>query len=188
MTDQDVKTQVNDLLRDFYSHRNGEVSRLLRSRGDSHTVIFGCTLAELLPLASCRTPSRALAEELWRRTNCREARLAAAMLFPPDEIDLDTALQMAQGVATQEEADVLCHSLLRKAPCAARVLERLLGADGELRRYTALRLALNLLITKGADALGSLLPRVRLVAETSNAASLRHVAASLLEEIEETGG
>ena len=88
----------------------------------------------------------ALAQALWDDRRHRECRLAATMLYPAAGMPAGTAIQWACDVQSIEEADVLCHRLLRHTASASDLWRQLLHSDHPLVQYTALRLLLNLLI------------------------------------------
>ena len=141
-----LKDTMQALRQSFFAYRNGVVAESLRRGGDPHKFIMGCQLADLLQITANTPPNAALAQALWDDRDHRECRLAATMLYPISEISADAALQWAKDVQCIEEADVLCHRLLRKIPNAETLWRELIASDHVLQQYTALRLLLNLLI------------------------------------------
>ncbi len=131
----------------LFARRNGVVADALRTAGDPHELIMGCPLSDIIAVARELEPSAELAEALWADTKHRECRLLAPMLYPIETCDETTALRWCHEVQTEEEADVLCHRLLRHLDCAVSVMESLLNETNSMLRYTAFRLMLNL-ITK----------------------------------------
>lgn len=135
MTGQEVR-------KEFFVFRNGLLADMLRKQAQlPHHVIFGLNIPQLREIAAKVGEDKALALELWADTDCREARLLAAMIHPSDA----DALGWLNEVLTVEEADILCHRLLRRCPGAARKAADALGDAAPLVRYAALRLILNLL-------------------------------------------
>ncbi|MBR6431972.1 MAG: hypothetical protein IKS64_03885, partial [Muribaculaceae bacterium] len=128
----------------LFARRNGVVADALRAAGDPHELIMGCPLSDIIAVARERVPSAELAEALWADTKHRECRLLAPMLYPIETCDETTALRWCHEVQTEEEADVLCHRLLRHLDCAIAVMETLLKDSNPMLRYTAFRLMLNL--------------------------------------------
>ena len=123
-----------------------------------------------------------LARALWTDRDHRECRMAATMLYPPNEFSQETALEWARGVETSEIADVLCHRLLRKLPFALELADQLLADETPLVRYTAFRLLLNLLLMGKATPTVALRQRVEKELARGEAL-LRPLLASLQEEL-----
>lgn len=119
---------------------------------------------------------------LWTDRDHRECRMAATMLYPPNEFSQETALEWARGVETSEIADVLCHRLLRKLPFALELADQLLADETPLVRYTAFRLLLNLLLMGKATPTVALRQRVEKELARGEAL-LRPLLASLQEEL-----
>ena len=130
----------------LFARRNGVVADALRAAGDPHKLIMGCPLSDIIAVAHEQVPSVELAEALWADTKHRECRLLAPMLYPIETCDETTALRWCHEVQTKEEADVLCHRLLRYLDCAIAVMETLLKEPNPMLRYTAFRLMLNLVM------------------------------------------
>lgn len=130
----------------LFARRNGVVADALRAAGDPHELIMGCPLSDIIAVAREQLPSAELAEALWADTKHRECRLLAPMLYPTADCDETTALRWCHDVQTEEEADVLCHRLLRYLDCAVYVMESLLNETNPMFRYTAFRLMLNLIM------------------------------------------
>lgn len=149
--------------RRFFAMRNGDLAAQMARGGISYRINFGLNLPQISDIAQAaltgtlpdnpHTPDdeerRALARLLWDNATTRESRLIAPMLLTPGDIDNESASEMLRGVMTTEEADVLCHRLLRHYPGAEKIAHGLLADSGatDLRRYAALRLLLNLLIS-----------------------------------------
>lgn len=135
MTEQEVR-------KEFFTFRNGLLADMLRKQcALPYRVIFGLNLPQLGEIARRVGEDEALAAALWADTDCREARLLAPMIAPASE----AALAKIGEVQTVEEADVVCHRLLRRCHGAAEAAEAALEAESPLTRYCGLRLILNLL-------------------------------------------
>ena len=130
----------------LFARRNGVVADALRASGDPHELIMGCPLSDIIAVAQCYEPSVEVAEALWADRKHRECRLIATMLYPIAQCDLPTALRWCSDLQTEEEADVLCHRLLRHLACAPSVMSALLNQSSPLMRYTGYRLMLNLVL------------------------------------------
>lgn len=130
----------------LFARRNGIVADGLRAAGDPHHYIMGCQLSDLIALVQQYEPSAPLAQALWDARDHRECRLMAPMLYPAEQYDSNTALRWCHEVLTEEEADVLCHRLLRHLEFTPQLVASLLASDSQLARYVGYRLALNLQI------------------------------------------
>lgn len=141
MTLREVKQQ-------FFALRNGLLADMLRKQGvATHKLIFGLNIPQLREIAGRAGTDDALAAELWADAGCRESRLLAPMVASASA----GALALAAEVQTVEEADILCHRLLRRCPGAAAGAEKAIASANPLERYCGLRLLLNLL-PESADA------------------------------------
>lgn len=125
----------------FFTFRNGLLADMLRRQGVSpHRTIFGLNVIQLREIAARTGCDPDLAEQLWADSDVRESRLLAPMIAVP------TAEKLAwlDEVRSAEEADLLCHSLLRRCPGAPEAAVARLNDSRPLVQYAALRLLLNL--------------------------------------------
>ncbi|MCI6894891.1 MAG: DNA alkylation repair protein [Bacteroidales bacterium] len=129
----------------FFAYRNGMLAESMRNAGNVHSMIFGLNLHQIVEIAAGVTQDAALAESLWSDTKCREARLFAPMVMPREALAENDAVRWCDSVADYEEADVLCHRLLRYEPYAQDLVETYRTSGDGLKRYLAYRLMLNLL-------------------------------------------
>ena len=125
---------IRDIRKEFFAFRNGIVADKLRKAGDPHSVIMGCLLVDVQAIAQRQREAigdhetlKALASELWADTNSRECRLAAPMLYPAEQMNMEQAMQWCQTVETVEIADNLCHKLLRHIPEADTLFRQLIA-------------------------------------------------------------
>lgn len=132
---------LRDVKQRFFVFRNGLLADMLRRQGVSaHRTIFGLNVPQLREIAAEAGTDPALAELLWADADVRESRLLAPMIDAPTA----EALERMDGVQTAEEADILCHSLLRRCPGALEAAKARLNDPVPLVQYCALRLLLNL--------------------------------------------
>ncbi len=85
------------------------------------------------------------------------------MLFPHAEMTKEEARHWALDVQTEEEADVLCHRLLRHLPNAKILAAALIDYDIALTAYTGWRLIANL---QALNAEASLPPELQAKAQS----------------------
>ncbi|MDD7342858.1 MAG: DNA alkylation repair protein [Bacteroidales bacterium] len=178
----ELEEQLKSIRKEFYAYRNGIVADALRKGGDPHQLIMGCQLTDIINITSAYGKDRTLANALWADTKHRECRLAAPMICPAEHMTIADAEEWSRSVACVEEADVICHRLLRHLPYAMQLFH-ILAADGEpMVRYVAFRLLLNLVVSGKVTADAQLKAMVE--AESPNAsAQLRPVLNSLLEDL-----
>lgn len=148
----DIETNKNEyrpmqaVKRHFFAMRNGVVADALRKAGSPFRYIFGMNLPQLVDAAASVGRDAALAEDLWANSTTRESMLLAPMLMPPDDFDIAHARRWVESVPATEVADILCHRLLRHEPYSAELaLEYAVAGKPDMQRYTAGRLALNIL-------------------------------------------
>lgn len=139
-------TTIAELKKEFFAYRNGIVADMLRKNGDPHAFIMGCQLVDVLSIVSRYNQNAQLASELWHDTKHRECRMAATMLYPTEEMDIETAKTWGNEVECNEIADVLCHRLLRKLPYAYELAQEFIASQEHQVKYTGYRLILNLLL------------------------------------------
>lgn len=129
---------------EFFVYRNGLLADNLRDAGDNHRMIFGLTLTQIQDIAKNIEPNEDVACELWKSKDSREARLIAPMLYPIDKFTENIAREWISQVENTEVADNLCHKLLKRLHFASSLCCNL-ASGNEMERYTAMRLAINLI-------------------------------------------
>lgn len=173
---------IQKLRKEFFAYRNGVVAERLRAAGDPHSVIMGCQLADVIAIANHYEKNALLAQALWDSVNHRECRLAAPMLYPTDEMTIETATAWCHSVESTEIADVLCHRLLRHLPCGQELWESLRSSHDSLVQYTAWRLLLNRLMmgkTEKTSLLRSLVEQEITTAHSPNLQVLQLIMAEM---------
>ena len=173
---------IREVKKEFFAYRNGIIAEQLRAAGDPHTMIMGCQLTDVIAIAEHYEKSAELAQALWNDVNHRECRMAATMLYPTENFDIETAVAWCQNVESVEIADVLCHRLLRHLPYAVELWKQLLTCDKKLVRYTAWRLLLNLLIMNRIEKSDELCSMVEKELQSAQP-PLRQVLESITEEL-----
>lgn len=146
--------------RRFFAMRNGMLAAQMRSAGLDYSVNFGLNIPQVKEIATdimdwglSSAELMGLSEELWANATTRESRLLAPMLYPADIMPVALAARWLEEAQTTEVADHLCHSLLRRLPCAFDLGATLARKEdaSEIQRYSALRLLLNLLCIGKAE-------------------------------------
>lgn len=129
--------------RRFFAMRNGIIADTLRRAASPYHIIFGLNLPQLVEIAAETPHTVELADALHANASTRCSRLMAPMIHPLEEMTPDKALRWMEDVLCAEEADILCHRLLRRLPFAADLVA---GSADEPKwlQYTRLRLLANL--------------------------------------------
>lgn len=154
--------ELREVKQRFFALRNGLLADMLRKQcALPHKMIFGLNLPQIREIAAEAGTDAALAAQLWADTEVRESRLLAPMVTPAEA----ARLAWLGEVRTVEEADVVCHRLLRHCPGAEQAALEALGSEEPLVRYAALRLLLNLL-PQSRPALERVLPTIEFHALT----------------------
>lgn len=138
-------SEMQNIKRRFFALRNGVIADRLRRVGDVHRVIFGLTLPQLVEVAQASGQNPELADVLWANATTRESRLLAPMVMPAEEFNFDKAHVWIESLQNAEEADILCHRLLRHCHFAAELVVEYIESGQPMMRYLALRLAFNLI-------------------------------------------
>lgn len=131
---------LSEIKQQFFMYRNGVVADALRKGGVAYDMVFGVNLVQLKEIASGLPHTAQLAEELWADRRTRESMMLAPMLYPVEELAVESAVEMLTQAPTAEVVDVLCHALLRRMPRAWEVAAAVEG-------YPRLRLLLNIMAT-----------------------------------------
>lgn len=143
--------EIKDIKQSFFMYRNGILADTLRKAGDTHGIIFGLNLPQIVDIAKSIGKDKSLAEELWENKTCRESRLLAPMIYPVDELTEDVSKSWIENIENEEVSDILCNKLLRHTKFAAKLCRLYFSSEIDLIRYTAFRLALNLLSFGNAE-------------------------------------
>ena len=136
---------IKGLRQQFFTYRNGILADYLRKAGYPYKIIFGLNLQQISTIAQSVDKNKELAEALWQDSTSREGRLIAPFLMPQNEFSLAEATEWAYSIKCEEEADVLCHRLLRHMNYAWQLAEVMIKSSVLMERYVALRLMFNLL-------------------------------------------
>lgn len=127
----------------FFAFRNGIVADALRKAGMPYKVIFGLQVPQIAEIARGIRPDMTTADELWADSTVRESRLLASYIYPHEEMTLEKGLEIARGILTREEADMLAFRLFKRLPFAASLLEAM-RADTGVSEYAVAALEAHL--------------------------------------------
>jgi 3-methyladenine DNA glycosylase AlkD len=183
MTDNITET-VKAIKQEFFAYRNGILADRIRSAGDSHKMIFGLNIPQIQEIASRYSQNSKLANQLWNNTDSRECRLIAPLLFPIPAFTEIEACSWISSIENTEIADNLCHKLLRNLNFAPSLINKYINSSSDIERYTALRLALNLICIGTTISTSS----IKICAETENDKHLpltQAISLRILEELSE---
>lgn len=135
---------MQQIKRHFFAMRNGVIADVLRKAGSPFRIIFGLTLPQLTDVARATGMNEDMARRLWDNRTTRCSMLLAPMIMPADALSPEDVVQWIDDAPATEVTDVLCLKLLRRLAGATELVGRLAADEGVQRRYTAMRLALNL--------------------------------------------
>ncbi len=119
---------LQDIKKEFFALRNGIVADTLRKAGMHYKVIFGLQIPQIAAIARKLKESNSeeklaeLADKLWEDREVRESRLLACYLFPPKNVNMEKALQLASEIRTPEEGDMLAFRLYKHLDFAPELL------------------------------------------------------------------
>ena len=185
--------EFNDMQRikrRFFAMRNGALAAQMRAGGLVYQINFGLNLPQIKEIAAevngwnlSTLELAGLAEALWRNRTTRESMLLAPMIYPYDVMTADKAGEWMAGVPTQEVADTLCHSLVRRLPFAGDMALALMTVEvaTDMNRYTALRLLMNLIVTGKGNV--NEIEQVALAERERDCALTRQITRQILEEV-----
>lgn len=131
---------IQEIKKEFYAYRNGELAGTLRNAGWPHSVIFGLNVPQLAAIAARQERSRELALQLWADRNVRESRLLAPYIFPLD-MTSDDIEEIGNDVLTREEADMLAFRWLRYLPDASLLMKKWQQSNIPITQYLSKALA-----------------------------------------------
>ena len=174
--------EMQQIKRHFFAMRNGVIADVLRKAGSPFRIIFGLTLPQLTDVAKATGMNAELSRRLWDNKTTRCSMLLAPMIMPAEEITRGEVMQWITEAPSTEVTDVLCLKLLRRLPHAVELVGVLAGNDDTVSRYTALRLALNLV--REPDAPLDEWERMALDEEKSGVTMTRGIARQLTDEID----
>ena len=139
---------MQQIKRHFFAMRNGVIADVLRKAGSPFRIIFGLTLPQITDVARMTGENAELSRRLWDNKTTRCSMLLAPMIMPTAEIGEEEALRWIAESPSTEVTDVLCLRLLKRLPAAVGMVGRLACGDDKAR-YTAMRLAMNLVREQG---------------------------------------
>lgn len=144
----ETKTPLQNIKQRFFALRNGMLADMIRKSGSPFKIIFGLNLPQIREVAAAFGTDAELAETLWANSTTRESRLIAPLLADRSTFTLDDARRWCGTLSgSLEEVDILCWALLRHLYGVEVLVDEMADSEADIRRYTALRLAANLLHT-----------------------------------------
>ncbi|MDE6650301.1 MAG: DNA alkylation repair protein [Muribaculaceae bacterium] len=133
---------ITDIRKEFFAFRNGMIADTLRKGGLEQKYIFGLQLPQIKEIAIRYRPDNndeayMLAQMLWDDKECREARLLACHIMPPEAMTKEEASKWANDASSREESDILAFRLFRHMPFASELAEETAANGSKLNEYTA---------------------------------------------------
>ncbi len=173
-----METILRSIRTDLRLSMNGAVAASIRKMGVNYRVIFGVDIMRLKELSCKYERSKALAERLWSE-DVRELKIMATMLFPPDDMTLETANRWAEQISNQELREQVCKNLFEKLSFADKAAEEWSVSNDEGIRTTGYWLFARLCISssKVVDNIDSIKVLSRAVGDLQEASPLLYQSA-----------
>lgn len=130
MTQEEILSFKQRILKDLYRYRNGLLADSLKKQGLPYKNIFGLLFPQLAEIARNYPQDSDLAFSLWNEEENREFRLLALYLMP-HSVDKNIINQMSRLLKTKEEAELFPFRLLRHLPYAEELYEELASMKDE---------------------------------------------------------
>lgn len=178
--EQDI---IKNIKKSFFAYRNGVITDRLRNAGDCHKVIFGLNIPQLVEIANATGQNANIARQLWFNSDSRESRLIAPMIFPSEDMSIEEAHSWIDSVENTEVSDNLCHKLLKKLPYTETLFQEYSLSANDLLRYTAFRIAMNLLCSGYIRNYNTLQEQAKLEL-SKNCQLTKLLCTNILDEIE----
>lgn len=125
-----IEQTLKEIKKDFFTYRNGIVSQQLKPFYTDNTIIFGLMAQQFMQLAAKYPKNYEVGKALWEDKNCRESRMFALYLIPPNEMQTSEAIKMVMDVRSSEEAEFLAFKILRNMPEREALLKQLHEMQG----------------------------------------------------------
>lgn len=143
---------------------NGVTSSSMRDKGVQYRMNFGVDILRLKQISLKYSPSKALAELMWKE-DVRELKILATMLYPHDEFSKDDALRWGKEIFNQEIREQVCKNLFQDLVFAGELVEEWIECDQDYIRSTGYWLFARLCITRRFEVL----ERINVAALSRNA-------------------
>ena len=144
---ESIDEKIREIKRQFRKAMNGIVAGSMREKGVEYRVNFGLTLPLVKRIAARFTPDKELASRLWNE-QVRESKLLATYLYPPTDVDRDTARRMIQESTYSEIADACCTNLFVNLAFAPELANECIASPHEMTKYIGYQLWNRLFINR----------------------------------------
>ena len=147
MDDNQTREKVKKIKQSFRLFMNGITSASMRDKGMEYKINWGIPLTQLREIAKKYGHDKNLATALWQ-SEVRECKILATMIAPPESIDLSTAKEWAEGICSQELAEVSAFNLFSKICEGKTIAIEWLDTDKNLLKICAYH-TLSRIMSKG---------------------------------------
>ncbi|MDD3787982.1 MAG: DNA alkylation repair protein [Petrimonas sp.] len=145
MTDKDAI--IKQIRADLRLAMDGVVSSSMREKGMDYKMNFGVNIPKIRLISRNYTAGKDLAETLWR-TDVRELKILATLLYPVDEFTPETAEKWAREIPNQEIREQICMNLLQTLSFAGTLVNEWVFSSDEQLRTTGYWLFARVAITR----------------------------------------
>lgn len=139
---------IRKIKSEFRRGMNGIVASSMREKGVCYKINFGLTLPILKSISQQYPKDSKVAEKLWCE-DIRESKLLAPMLYPAEDMDIETARRWVSEIPNTEVADICNMYLISKLPYAKTLAYEYAESDKELDIYVSLSLFNRLAMSGG---------------------------------------
>ncbi|MBQ8422771.1 MAG: hypothetical protein IJY36_00730 [Coprobacter sp.] len=144
---ESIDEKIREIKRQFRKAMNGIVAGSMHEKGVEYRVNFGLTLPLVKRIAAHFPPDKELATRLWNE-QVRESKLLSTYLYPPTEVDRDTARRMIQESTYSEIADACCTNLFVNLAFAPELANECIASPHEMAKYIGYQLWNRLFINR----------------------------------------
>lgn len=110
-----IDTILRQIRTDLRLSMDGVVAASMRAKGINYRMNFGVKIPRIKEISTKYKSGKALAELLWNEP-VRELKILATMLYPANEMSLDTANRWVKGIENQELREQVCRNLFQEVP------------------------------------------------------------------------
>lgn len=130
-----IDTILRQIRTDLRLSMDGVVAASMRAKGINYRMNFGVKIPRIKEISTKYNSGKALAELLWNEP-VRELKILATMLYPANEMSLDTANRWVKGIENQELREQVCRNLFQEVPNVDELVVDWIQSSDEIVRNT----------------------------------------------------
>jgi hypothetical protein len=141
-----LREMHREIVRQFASLQQGDAAVSMEAQGLKYAVNYGLSVMEIKRIASKWEPDNDFALHLLSSDD-RESRIAALILFKPDQLSNGEVLQVCSSIDTVELAEQAVRHLLVNLPAPFDLVETLCQSDSSFEKMTGYLLMARLFVS-----------------------------------------